>query len=303
MAGRGGKDWLIKRRGFLAGSAVGLAVGLAVIGFVYGGSSSGTHNTAASSSVTSPTGSSGDAGASAASTAASGDVNAVAVPVIPVGAPSLSGWKLTLPVDKAGALSGKAEELQSAALTAPWLVRNADGSLSFWAPATGATTSNSEHARTELVSTNDFTLGAGVHSLAATLSVTQVPSADPDIDVGQVHGGGSLKSIPFVMLHWRDGNIVVIVKQVMHGSTSQSVTLLTGVPLGAKFSYVMTDLGNGTISLTAAYNGQARQATVRVATPFAGTDERFQVGDYQQGTTGASASDGGRVTFYAIDTT
>jgi hypothetical protein len=302
MAGRGGMEWLIQRRGFLAGIAVGLAVTLGVIGLVYSTSSSGTKNTADTSTpaASTPAGADTSAPSAAASAPVPAGTATVAVPQIAVAAPSLDGWKLTLPVDKAGSLSGKAEQLSAAAATAPWLTRNADGSLSFWAPATGATTSNSEHARTELVSTNDFTLGTGVHSLAATLSVTQVPSSDPDIDVGQIHGGGSLKSIPFVMLHWRDGNIVVIVKQVMHGSTSQSVTLLTGVPLGARFSYVMTDAGNGTLTLTASYNGQANQATVQVATPFMGTDERFQVGDYQQATAGSSASDGGRVTFYAI---
>jgi hypothetical protein len=300
MAGRGGMEWLIQRRGFLAGTVVGLAITLGVIGLVYT-SSSGTKNAANASTPTasSPVGT--DSSASSAAGSVSTGITAVAVPQIPVTAPSLGGWKLTLPVDKAGNLSGKAQQLSTAAVTAPWLTRNADGSLSFWAPAAGASTSNSEHARTELVSTNDFTLGTGVHSLAATLSVTQVPSSDPDIDVGQLHGGGSLKSIPFVMLHWRDGNIVVIVKQVMHGSTSQSVTLLTGVPLGARFGYMLTDAGNGTLTLTAAYNGHANQATVQVATPFAGTDERFQVGDYQQATTSSSPSDGGRVTFYAIN--
>ena len=306
MAGRDGMEWLIQRRGFLAGIAVGLAVTLGVIGLVVSMSSSGTKNTADTSTpgASTPAPAGADTSTSAPSAADSAPVPAgtatVAVPQIAVAAPALDGWKLTLPVDKAGNLSGKAKQLSSAAVTAPWLTRNADGSLSFWAPATGATTSNSEHARTELVSTNDFTFGTGVHSMAATLSVTQVPSTAADIDVGQIHGGGSINSIPFVMLHWRDGNIVVIVKQVMHGSTSQSVTLLTGVPLGAQFSYVMTDAGNGTLTLTAAYNGQANQATVQVATAFMGTDQRFQVGDYQQATSGSSANDGGRVTFYAI---
>jgi hypothetical protein len=33
-----------------------------------------------------------------------------------------------------------------------------------------------------------------------------------------------------------------------------------------------------------------------------GTDERFQVGDYQQAVSGGSPTDGGRDTFYAITT-
>jgi len=271
--------------------AVGVAATLIVIGLVYRESWFGTQSTPA----TSPT---------ASTPGTSSEVSPAAVALIAAGAPSLSGWKLTLPVDKAGSPSGTAEQLQAAAITTPWLVRNRDGSLSFWAPAVGARTSDSEHARTELVSTHDFTLGDGAHTLAATLSVTQVPNTDHDIDVGQIHGGGALSSIPFVMVHWRDRNIVVIIKQVIHGSTSQSVTLLTGVPLGARFSYVIADQGNGILALTAIYNGQARQATAQIATAFLDTDERFQVGDYQQATTRTSPrAGGGRVTFYAIDVT
>jgi Alginate lyase len=228
---------------------------------------------------------------------------AVPVPSIPItGAIPLAGWKLTLPVNKAGDLSGKAKELQTAAITPPWLIRNPDGSLNFWAPAIGATTSNSEHSRTELVSDANFTFGTGVHTMRAVLSVTQVPNTDQDIDVGQIHGGGSMSSIPFVMLHWRDGSIVVVVKTELSGSASQTITLLTGVPLGGRFSYVMTDDGNGNLTLTAAYNGQAQQAVVPVAAALIGTDERFQVGDYEQAVSGTSPTDGGRVTFYAITT-
>jgi hypothetical protein len=223
------------------------------------------------------------------------------VPPLAAGQVSLDGWKLTLPVDKDGNLSGKAKELQTAAVDAPWLVRNPDGSLTFWAPSAGATTSNSEHSRTELVSADDFTFGgSGVHTLSALLSIGQVPTTDPDITIGQIHGGGAIKSIPFVMLHWRDGNIVAIVKTVTHGSSSQTITLLKGVPLNARFSYSMTDEGNGTLSLTATYGGETKTATTQVVPAFMGTDQRFQVGDYQQATSSSSASDGGRVTFYAI---
>lgn len=225
----------------------------------------------------------------------------VPVAAVPAGPVSLAGWRLTLPVDGAGNLSGKAKQLGTAAVTPPWLVSNPDGSMSFWAPAAGATTSHSEHARTELVANSDFTLGqSGVHTLSALLSVTQVPTSARDICVGQIHGGGSINSIPFVMLHWRDGNIVVIVKQVLHGSASQALTLLAAVPLGAKFSYAITDDGNGTLSFTAAYGDLARQATVAIASVFLGTDQRFQVGDYQQAVGASAPDDGGRATFYAI---
>ena len=246
-----------------------------------------------------------DTGASSASPEpdASSPVTTVAVPSIPQGVVGLSGWKLTLPVDGSGNLSGTAKQLSTAAVTAPWLTRNPDGSLTFWAPATGAKTANSEHSRTELVSTDDWSFGTGVHTLSAVLSVDQVPSSNPDVCVGQIHGGGAIKSIPFVMLHWRGGDIVAIVKTVLRGSASRSITLLTGVPLGARFSYVMTDDGNGSLTLTAAYRGQAQQATMQVVPAFLSTDQRFQAGAYQQATSGTSPSDGGKATFYALTAT
>jgi hypothetical protein len=320
MAMHDSLEWLKERRGFTIGIAIGLVAGLIVVGFVISGSSSGTKNTSGGvpkpvAAQTSPTplgvilptpsaspSPSPSATSSPPTTSAPSTGATTPVPQPSGGGVSLAGWKLTLPVSKSGDLSGKAKELSAAAVTAPWLVRNADGSLDFWAPATGATTSNSEHSRTELVSDNDFTLGTGVHTLAATLEVTQVPDTDQDIDIGQIHGGGSMSSVPFVMLHWRGDSIVVIVKTELSGSDSQSITLLSGIPLNARFSYTLTDSGDGSLAFTATYDGRTRQSTVQAPAPFMGTDERFQVGDYQQATAGTSPTDGGRVTFYAITT-
>ena len=287
------------RRSFLLGAAAGVAVPL--VGLGLWAATSGSSHAHASGAPSPASGATGSATAPTAPPGVASSAAASAAPLPVAAAPiSLDGWMLTLPVDKHGNLSGKAKQLQQAAVTAPWLVSNSDGSLSFWAPAAGASTSNSEHARTELVSTNDFTFGSGVHTLSALVSVTQVPTTDPDICLGQVHGGGAIKSIPFVMLHWRNGSIVVIVKQELHGSHSQSITLLTGVPLNARFAFSITDNGNGTLGLAASYNGSTQRSTAQVVPAFMGTDQRFQVGDYQQAVTSSSATDGGRATFYAI---
>ena len=294
-----------RRRFFVIATSVGLAGVLVVAGLLVTASShskdaaQGSSNPLGGVTNTDANGSGAGVSASAsggASTAASASTS----PVTLAGPVSLSGWKLTLPVSSSGALSGNARQLSTAAVTAPWLTRNADGSLSFWAPATGATTPNSEHARTELVSTNDFTFGNAVHTLSAQVAVTQVPSSDPDICLGQIHGGGSINSVAFVMLHWRAGDIVVVVKKALKGSSSQTATLLTGVPLGAAFSFALSDNGDGAIGLSATYAGNNAQLNVTAASAFAGTDQRFQVGDYQQAVSGSSAGDGGRATFYAI---
>ena len=289
------------RRSFLLGAAAGVAVPLVGLGLWE--ATSGSSHPHASGAPSPASGATGSATAPSAPPGVPTASSAASAPPLPVaaGPVSLDGWMLTLPVDKHGNLSGKAKQLQQAAVTAPWLVSNSDGSLSFWAPAAGASTSNSEHSRTELVSTNDFTFGSGVHTLSALVSVTQVPTSDPDICLGQVHGGGAIKSIPFVMLHWRNGSIVVIVKQELHGSHSQSITLLTGVPLNTRFAFSITDNGDGTLGLAASCNGSTQRATAQVVSAFMGTDQRFQVGDYQQAVSSSSATDGGRATFYAIN--
>src|SRR5438270_3017627 len=212
MPGPDRLDWLRRRRGFAAGLAVGLVVALVAIWLLISGRPSVEHRQAAAGSpgslgasdVPSP-----DTGTSSGSPQpdASSLVSAVATPSIPQhGAIGLGGWKLTLPVDGSGNLSGTAKQLSMAAVTAPWLVRNPDGSLTFWAPATGAKTANSEHSRTELVSTDDWSFGTGVHTLSAVLSVDQVPSSNPDGCVGRFQGGSATKSSPFVMLRWRGGH-------------------------------------------------------------------------------------------------
>jgi hypothetical protein len=210
----------------------------------------------------------------------------------------LSGWKLTLPAEGD---NGNAEEVEPAAVTDPWLTAGPDGSLTFWAPAAGATTKNSKSPRTELISLNDFSAGTDQRSLTASLTVSQVPADSEEIIIGQIHGSGDIKSVPYVMLHYKDGNIEAEVKQKQKGDEKQSFPLLSGVPLNERFDFTITDDGNGSMTISATHNGQTQQATATVPEEFQGETVRFQVGDYQQAESAQGDDDGGRVTFYAID--
>lgn len=237
---------------------------------------------------------------------------AVQSPTAGVG--DLSGWKLSVPVTSdTGSATSVANPGQ--ADTGPWMTKGQDGGLRFWAPVHGATTPNSTHTRTELDSVHNFTAGTGQHSLRASVSVEQVPHARPDIIVGQIHGAQDISSSAFVMLHWDNGTLRVAVKQVLKGPTSTSYPLLTGLPLGARFSYTLSDPGDGTVVISVSGNGKTGQKTVLIPTVFHGQTVRFQAGDYQQaessGSDGAAASadnsgadaggqDGGRVTFYSL---
>jgi hypothetical protein len=218
----------------------------------------------------------------------------------PPGAPSLDGWKLTLPTANE---RGEAASVDPARVTPPFLTRDAAGSLVFWAPVAGATTRNSDHARTELTGLTTFAAGGGRHTLNASVTVHQVPADTRDVIIAQVHGADELRAVPFVMLHWLDGALKVVVKQERSGSAARSYPLTGAVPLGARFDIGIADNGDGTLTFTANHAGDAPEATAPLPAAFSGATVRFQAGAYQQsvsvGTT-APPDDGARVTFSAL---
>ncbi len=233
---------------------------------------------------------------------------------IPTGAPTasagppatgpvaLGGWKLTLPV--AGP-RGTAAGVDPAQFSPPWLTEEPGGGLSFWAPANGATTAHSAHARTELNSLDNFPAGTRPRTLTASLSVAQVPAAGQDVILGQIHGADSIKSVPFVMLHYRGGTVYVVVKRQQSGSAADRYALLPGVPLGARFDFSIRDNGNGTYTFTATYGQQAASRDAPLPAAFRGATVRFQAGAYQLSSAApgtAADGDGARVTFYSLST-
>ena len=215
----------------------------------------------------------------------------------------LDGWQLTLPV--ADPDSGDADIVNPARVSPPWLTQEAGGGMTFWAPVDGATTKNSGHARTELVNRDSFTAGREPHTLTATVTVAQLPSENPDVILGQIHGAGDLKSVAYVMLHYFDGAIKVVVKQAQEGSASTDYQLADDVPLDTPFTFRLSDDGNGTLTFGLDADGATKTATAPVPPAFAGASVRFQVGAYQQAESsdgGGSADDGARVTFTKIAT-
>ncbi len=222
----------------------------------------------------------------------------------PAGPPAktLSTWQLTLPV--AGP-TGHAATVRPARLSPPWLTDDAAGNLVFWAPVAGVTTPNSPHARTELDSPADFPAGTGRHVLTASVAVTQVPRAVPDVIVGQIHGAADISAVPMVMLFYAGGRLKVVVKQERSGTAARTYDLLSDVPIGARFDYGITDGGDGTLTFTAAHDGRTARAEGPVPAAFAGAPVRFQAGAYQQGDStqqAAAPDDGARVVFYALAT-
>jgi Alginate lyase len=215
------------------------------------------------------------------------------------GSVSLSGWQLTLPLP---AKNGAAASVNPAVASPPWLSTDDSGGLAFFAPVDGAKTKNSDHARTELVGLGTFTAGSGRHTLRASITVSQVPVDARDVIIGQIHGADTIKSVPFVMLHYDAGAITVVVKQQQSGPAAQKLTLLSEVVLGARFDYSLADNGDGSLTFTADDGSQHATMNAPLPDAFRGATVRFQAGAYQQGRSGhgAAADDGARLTFFAL---
>jgi Alginate lyase len=209
----------------------------------------------------------------------------------------LAGWKLSIPEQND---KGDATTIQPAALKTPWLSAAPAGGLMFWAPSRGATTKNSDHPRTELDSLNNFAAGTGPHTLAASVTLVQVPQDGGGIILGQIHGAGDISSVPYVMLRFQDGQVKVVVKQVQDGNTHINYPLLDGVELNSRFDFTISDLGNGSLAFSATHDGDTRQVVAPVPAPFKGQTVRFQAGDYQQADAPGGADDGGRVIFHRL---
>jgi len=217
----------------------------------------------------------------------------------PRGPIGLAGWKLTLPT---ASEKGTAASVNPAGPSAPYLTRDNSGGLKFWAPVDGTTTPNSKHPRTELVSLKNWKAGSsGKHTLRTSLSVAQTPSANQDIIIGQIHGADDISSVPYVMLHYDGGAVRVVVKQAQSGPTSDKYALISGVPLGARFDYTITDQGNGNLTFTATYGSNTRSVTIPIVPAFQNATVRFQAGAYQQGESSSGAQDGARLTFYSLN--
>lgn len=223
-------------------------------------------------------------------------VSQAAAPIV-AAAPVLSQWALIVPVNRSRQPEGKdAAYYRPARADAPYLTRGTGGSLSFYTPSVGATTPGSPHPRTELERLADFGLDAGDwNTLTAAVAVTQVPSDTRKIIIGQLHYDVDR---PFVTLRYDNGSVNVIADR------GASCTLLTGVRLGQRFSYQITQRGNYLLfAASTTVRGHTVSKAVITGIPDAmrGSTARFSAGDYQQDVQLAGSA--GRVTFYGLQTT
>jgi hypothetical protein len=232
-----------------------------------------------------------------------GDASAAAslkTNVAPGGNFDLSIWQLQLPTGSPGSPDTKSPSQLKGAngfTNGSFFTDKTDGSMTFWAPEKGVTTANSNFARSELREMTssgkaaDWKL-AGTNKLSATIRATLVTKS---VCVGQVHiGSGSPTSTkPLMELYYHaNGDIVVGLEKSPKGQ--QTSHTLGNVPIGTKWSYVITITSTQT---KVTINGKTTSYTT--PTSFKPYGEYFKAGSYNQSSSN-STTKGAKVKFYAL---
>lgn len=223
--------------------------------------------------------------------------------VAPGGNFNLSLWQLQLPTGSPGSPT----TISPAQLKGPngfqdqyFFTNTTDGSMTFWDPENGVTTPNSNFPRSELREMTASGAAAdwaipGTHILSATLKVTQVPS---HVAVGQIHlgSGGSTKPL-LELFYYSNGNIEMAIEQTPAGG-NEVEHLAGNVPLGTKWSYVISLSGGNQIGLV--INGGTKKTWTMSSSFTSQYHMYFKAGDYDQ-SSGSSSTVGARVQFYALN--
>ncbi len=213
----------------------------------------------------------------------------------------LATWNLTLPIG-----------VPAVTIDTPQLVggyqdhyfKSTPDTLFFWAPVNGTTTANASYPRSELRETfadgalRNWTYPAADNSLSATLSVGQVPSTGK-IVIGQIHAYGSDK--PLLKLEYQyktssaSANIVAKVRSSPLDEVGQTITVLKGIALNQRFTYVLNLSPTGRLSLMINSTLWSQQ----LDSSWAPKPLYFKAGVYPQDNTGYE-TEAGNATFYSL---
>jgi|688.fasta_scaffold135699_3 hypothetical protein len=214
----------------------------------------------------------------------------------------LSHWKLTLPIRASENGGGNPLEVSPSKLTAGYTHADyfhfdPDGAMVFWCPVSGATTENTDYARTELREMLDPSddnvcwAAPGTHVLNARCKVSEVPSSQKVI-IGQIHGYSG-KANPLIKLQFFKGRIEALVKEKAKKGKDLKLTF-SDVGLDNDFDYEIK-LQDGLLSVSV--NGATQTVNIFEKDPeWAGQSLYFKAGAYVQDNEGP-ASEGARVSF------
>ncbi|MEX5587099.1 polysaccharide lyase family 7 protein [Pseudomonas urmiensis] len=130
-----------------------------------------------------------------------------------------------------------------------------DGSIQFSAPTKGASSKSTHRTRCEWKEPVYWLLSSDAeHINLQEMTLTKVNSAQKVV-IAQLHVKDD--DSPPVKVFWSKGNITLGFRKTFNQATPVNSTLLTGVPLGAKFKVTIRVLASGALTVTAECNGHA----------------------------------------------
>lgn len=231
---------------------------------------------------------------------------------------ALENWSLTLPQDADGGNQGRAQTLLpdrlsgNAGFSSEFFRTDADGAMTFWAPANGALSPRSDYARSELREMLDPASNAvnwdsqGSAYLDARLRVLQAPVGNGIVTVGQIH---AYELMPLVALYYQydfasqTGSLMAKIQEnPADPQQFKRYRVAEGIALGQAFIYRlgMSRNEDGIAEVLIDINGTP---ATRVALAPAWDNQRFyfKAGAYLNSRS-ASNEDGARVKFYRLAT-
>lgn len=212
----------------------------------------------------------------------------------------LSHWNLTIPV---GATIIQTRQLQT--YESKWFTRNTDGSITFYAPSSGAgirSTPNSIYPRSELRETlpdgadkeANWRLGsARVHRLSATLTVDALAASKKAI-IGQFHGASTKPPFKLQIT----GSTIYVQYRPQYNGEEKKDPILTGYKLGNRLAYSAAVTSDGELTVTV--NGEVRKYQFDVAS-YRSDRWYAKAGMYSQQEIGGAGA--GKATFHSLSMT
>lgn len=224
---------------------------------------------------------------------------------------NLNKWKITLPVDSKGGISGKAYEVKSLVgyENSKYFYDAPDGAMVFRADYDGATTGGSKYARSELREMNGgdeayWNLKTG-GTMSATLKVDQTPVKSDGtpgrLIVGQIHGLDD----ELVRLYYEGGKVYFMNEHAGPKNTEMEFRFKNAagqepnIALGEKFSYSIDARGD-TLTLKILADGQVYTSSTSINSWWQSDEFYFKAGVYM-GINESNGTGSGQVSFYGLD--
>jgi PKD repeat protein len=187
----------------------------------------------------------------------------------------------------------------------PYFYTGTDGSMVFWAPINGATTSGTAFPRSELrelINTNNTDVNwipYGTHILNAQCKVLQVPPSTEEVIIGQIHAESG-DALPTVKVIYDNGKVHGTIKTNSNDDGSDFDFPTVTVGLSNTITYTI-QLVNGLVTLV--INSKTNSYNIFQSDPtYTNETQYFKAGDYCQANscTNPGNAEGAMVAFYAL---